>query len=149
MNSATPEILIALDVGDKRVGVAVAHGAIVTPRDTFDRAQGEAEGKILELIAELGATTLVVGMPYGERGERNEQCEKVEAFCRRLERRTQISIVYVDEYASSAEARELLGITGKRASKQIRKGGMIDAQAASILLQSYINSRAQATASGD
>ena len=132
MNNA---VLIGLDVGDVRVGVAVFRAGIVLPKDTYLRAQGEAERKILELIAEISPAQIIVGMPYGENGERTEQSEKTERFCQRLRRRTMVPVITIDEYGSSGAANDLLAHKPTRN----RKGGMIDAQSASIILQSFID----------
>ena len=132
MNST---VLIGLDVGDVRVGVAVYKAGIILPKDTYLRAQGEAERKILELIAEISPAQIVVGMPYGDNGERTEQSEKTERFCQRLRRRTMVPVTTIDEYGSSGAAHDLLAHKPART----RKGGMIDAQSASIILQSFID----------
>ena len=70
--------------------------------------------------------------------DRAEQCEDVERFARRLKRRSSVKIIYVDEHLSSEQAKQRLGIP-EQPSAELRKKGVIDAEAASILLQSYLD----------
>ena len=133
-------LLLALDVGDKRVGVAMAAAGstIATPHATLLRAAGRAEREILALISRHKVERLIVGLPLSDSGEKNEQCLKVESFCRRLQKRIDIEIVFVDEYASSHEAEELLRRAGN-SGKQLKKSGLLDAASAAIILQAYID----------
>lgn len=139
MNFAA-EALLGLDVGDKRVGVAMLSkgGMLATPVGTFLRAGGKAESEILTLISKHSIETVVVGLPLSDDGEKNEQCQKVEAFCRRLGKRIQVRIEFVDEYSSSYDAEEKIRSSGKRA-KALKQKGIIDAAAATIILQTYLD----------
>ncbi|MBX7144272.1 MAG: Holliday junction resolvase RuvX [Oligoflexia bacterium] len=136
-------VYLGLDVGDKRVGVALCDELeiLASPFDTFDRAQGRAEQEILRLIAERRVVGLVVGIPLSEDGSSNEQCLKVENFCRRLKRRLNLDIFFVDEYASSLEAEAKLARSSKQ--KGTRAKAAIDAAAAAIILQEFLNKRRQ------
>ena len=133
--------VLALDVGDKRVGTALLlpNTTFVIPHRCFQRANGQAEREILNIIAERSVKTVVVGMPYGRDGSKNEQCLRTERFCERLSRRASIEIAYVDEHLTSEEARSRLqeagaGPVGREA---------IDCQAACLILEGYLsNSRA-------
>jgi len=131
--------LLGLDVGDKRVGVALGSRVPVSfrPLDTFERTGGHAERDILELIGRHQITELVVGLPLSENGERNEQCAKVEKFCARLVKRCAIKIIYVDEYASTCEATELMALKGRPSAKERAR---LDAVSASLILRSYLES---------
>ena len=139
--------IIGLDVGDARVGIALGDDTVRTasPFKTVSRGNGAAEREILELIQSQAAQKLVVGLPLSEDGAANAQCEKVKAFCRRIERRSSVKIHYVDEYLSSVEAEEKLKDSRPRLKKtqKIRskyEKGLIDAVAASIILQSFLDS---------
>jgi putative holliday junction resolvase len=139
----TEQIILGLDVGDKRVGVAMSRSLSgpVFALPTLLRAQGNAEQEILSLIEKHKATTLVVGLPLGENGEATKQSDKVRSFCRRLERRAAVNIVFVDEYLSSAEALEELNLN--RADEiEARRKGLIDAAAACRILEAYLTGRA-------
>jgi putative Holliday junction resolvase len=134
------EKCIGLDVGEVRVGVSVSNPerTLAVPVGVFERAKGAAERQIIELVERDGVQTLVVGLPLSDDGQENEQCEKVRRFCRRIERRCSVSIEFIDEYLTSVEARQRLKQTGKKETVA-RKKGIIDAVAATILLQAYLD----------
>jgi len=133
--------ILALDVGDRRVGVAVSDLSQRTSRPlaALKRASGEAERGILELIEQLSPVCIVVGVPLNQKGDPTSQSEKTLRFCRRLEKRVSVPIVQVDEYLSSDEAKQRLKIEGVRVD-ELRKTGVIDSYAASIILERYLDS---------
>lgn len=132
--------LVALDVGDKRVGVAVAdaESTMAFPHAVYPRAAGRAEREILSLLEKLTCSLLIVGLPLSEGGKKNEQCHKVERFCERLKKRSKVDVYYVDEYASSAEAESMLRARGRKLVGAGGKG-LIDAASAAIILQRYLD----------
>ncbi len=134
-------MILGLDVGDKRVGLALSDEKekFSYPQGTLLRAGGKAEKEILRLIEDKQIKTLVVGMPLGEHHESNEQCKKIESFARRISKRSQVKLKFVDEYGTSEEAMELLRNRGMR-EKKMKEKGVIDALSASIILQTYIDS---------
>ncbi|MBX7136422.1 MAG: Holliday junction resolvase RuvX [Oligoflexia bacterium] len=134
--------LIGLDIGDKRVGVAIcsAGSFLAVPLTILERAQGRAEDAIVKLVTEHQAQTIVVGLPLDEAGNPTPQSKKIENFCRRLARRVDSKLVYVDEYASSEESREQLAQTRGRSALRAR----VDSYAATLILQSYLDSMGQA-----
>jgi putative holliday junction resolvase len=132
--------IVSLDVGERRVGVArCLEGARhVEPYRAFPRGGGRAEQEIIKLINELPATLLVVGSPLSAAGARTPQCEKIEAFCRRITRRVSIELVYEDEYLSSEEAIEQLNFSPADIQRH-RNSGVIDTVSASIILKRYLS----------
>lgn len=135
-------MILALDIGDKRVGTALSdeHEKFAYPHQTFNRAKGQAEEQILALLKEKNIGTLVVGIPLGEHSEKNEQCLKVESFSRRIIRRYPVTLEFVDEYGSSLEAAERLGYSGRK-QRATRQKGIIDSVSASIILQSFLDKK--------
>ena len=132
--------LLGLDVGDKRVGVAISDGRTAVPVGTFNRAQGEAESKIIQLVGERGVQVVVSGLPLSENGDKNSQCQKVENFCRRLMKRLHgVELAFVDEYLTSVEAEQQLRST--RSGRSRGNKAAIDALSAVIILQDYIHGR--------
>lgn len=134
--------LLGLDIGDKRVGTALVgpDQSFSIPHKTFLRENGVAEREILAIVAERGIEAIVVGMPLNEDGTKSEQCLKVENFCRRLKKRADIDVLFVDEYGTSSEAEAALrstGVSGKRAKKK----GATDAVAAALILQLFLESQ--------
>ena len=123
---------LCLDVGEKRIGTAVGDDAIrlAVPFETI-----EVDGNEIEAIARLAVTesadTIIVGYPRNQSGETTAQTAYVEAFARRL---TDIAeIIFQDESLTSVIAEERLKSYKKPYTK-----GVIDAQAAAIILQDYL-----------
>lgn len=134
-----PQIL-GLDVGKLRVGLAIsdinqkkAEKLKVVPKSNY-----QAEREILDLINKFKIEILVVGLPLNSKQEETEQSQYVRNFIRRIEARTKVKIAYVDEYLSSETAKQNLGI--KIDHKKIREAGIIDQEAARIILQTYLDS---------
>jgi putative Holliday junction resolvase len=139
--------LAGLDVGERRIGVAVsdATGTLARPvgvvrtsgldGDALDRAAAE----IARLAGEDdGLVALVVGLPRRLDGSANDMTSRVEAFARTLGRRTSLPIVLQDERLTSLEAESRLAIREK--DWRVRKR-RLDAAAAAIILQDYLDSR--------
>ena len=136
---------VAIDVGDSRIGIAVcettSHRA--TPFAVFNRAKGEAERRLIQLILSEGTQLLVVGLPLDEDGGETEQSLMTRNFCRRLLQRVQVEIQFIDEYDSSQEAIEWIkGQRLKLSPKELqtlRRSGEIDKHAAAIILKRYLD----------
>lgn len=124
---------LALDVGEKRIGVAVGDDnvRIAVPFDTID-----VDGKELERIARLVITedidTVVVGYPRNQSGEPTAQTQYVENFAKRLEDIAP-SLVFQDESLTSVLAEQQL-----KAHKRPYSKGDIDAHAAALILHDYL-----------
>lgn len=127
---------VALDVGDKRIGVAVASSEvrIAVPFDTIEVDGNEVEA-IARLVIAQAASTIVVGYPRNQAGKPTKQTAAVEEFTQKLTDLTD-KIVFQDESLTSVTAEKQLAATGQPYSK-----ADIDAQAAAIILQDYLESR--------
>jgi putative holliday junction resolvase len=141
-----------LDVGERRIGVAVsdATGTLARPvgvvrtsglnGDALDRAAAEIRRLADE---EDGLVALVIGLPRHLDGSANDMTPRVEAFAQTLGRRTSLPIVLQDERLTSVEAESRLATREK--DWRTRKA-RLDAAAAAIILQDYLDSRPHATA---
>jgi putative Holliday junction resolvase len=125
--------LVSLDVGEKRIGVAVADDSvrIAVPFETVEVNGSELES-IAKIIIDQGAKTLVIGYPRNQQGEATAQTKYVENFAKQLED-MDVKLVFQDESLTSVIAEQRL-IDQKRPYSK----GDIDAQAASIILQDYL-----------
>ena len=125
--------LVCLDVGEKRIGVAVADTAvrIAVAFDTIE-VDGDELKKIAEIVIREGAKTVVLGYPRNQQGETTLQTQYVENFAKQLEDITE-NIVFQDESLTSVIAENRLKAMKKPYSK-----GDIDAQAAAIILEDYM-----------
>ncbi len=128
---------IALDVGEKRIGVAVADTTvrIAIAYDTIE-VDGHEREAIIELVLREGADTLVIGYPRNQAGEPTAQTAYAEAFAKTLQDSVP-HIVFQDESLTSVLAEERLV-----AQKKPYKKGDIDAAAAAIILQDYLEAHA-------
>lgn len=123
---------LALDVGDKRVGLALADSQvkIAMPFEYLERSDKIIE-QITEIILDHGINVVVIGYPRNQSGNPTQQTEAVEAFARELaEIEVDAEMVFQDESLTSVEAERRLG--------RVKDKGMIDAEAASIILQDYL-----------
>ena len=129
--------ILGLDVGDKRIGVALADGLLAIPLTVLNRAGEESDmEKLLALAREHGAERIVVGLPLSMNGNIGRQAEKVLAFSRALARHVDIPVDTWDERLSTVSAERLLLNSGMKREK--RKGKR-DAMAAAIILQAYLD----------
>ena len=124
---------VALDVGEKRIGVALARGdvKIAIAYDTLNVDGGEVQA-IAEIIVREKADVLVVGYPRNQAGEPTKQTEFVERFVEQL-RDIAPKIVFQDESLTSVKAEEILNVRNQPYAK-----GEVDALAASLMLQDYL-----------
>jgi putative Holliday junction resolvase len=145
--------IAGLDVGERRIGIAVsdATGTLARPvgvvrtsgldDDALDRAATE----IARLADEDdGLVALVVGLPRRLDGSANDMTSRVETFAKTLGRRTSLPIVLQDERLTSLEAESRLAIREK--DWRVRKQ-RLDAAAAAIILQDYLDSQPRGSAS--
>ncbi len=142
---AAPEVVLALDFGLRRIGVAVgdtltghAHPlpALAVPRE---RAAGEPEFLALRgVISERGATRLVVGCPYNVDGSESALTARARAFAAELARRFPIPVHAVDERYSSIEAQQRLREQRQSGARRRRvDAGAIDSAAAAVILERW------------
>ena len=103
--------IIAFDIGDKRIGIAVSDPfmQMALPYETYHRKNFKTDIQYLvNLAKQRGATTIVCGLPLNFDGSRSEQTEKTESFINELKLNTDIPIVTEDERFTTMEARRLL-----------------------------------------
>lgn len=124
---------VALDVGERRIGVAVADTSvrIAVPFDTID-VNGDEIARIAAIVIKESASTIVVGYPRNQSGESTAQTAYVEAFAEQL-KDMDASVVFQDESLTSVLAEQQL-----KAQKRPYQKSDIDAYAAAIILQDYL-----------
>jgi putative Holliday junction resolvase len=136
--------IIALDVGDKTIGVALSDDLMFTAQGlmTIERVGIRKDtGKVIDLIRQYNCTTVVVGLPKNLNGTNSIQTEKVYEFKSLLENKmrsmglSQIEIVFQDERFTTLIAEKVLIEADVRREK---RKGVIDKQAAVVILQGYL-----------
>ncbi len=160
--------LMALDVGEARIGVAVcdARGLLASPYTTLHvtRDEGQTWTSIQRLIEETEAEGLVVGLPISMDGQIHGQGQWVQAFVERLKPHIAIPLTFWDERLSTVEARRLLAqrdhpgedewegdgrqrrtVRRRTQTKRRQRGQEIDAYAAAVILQDYLDNLGRKT----
>ncbi len=136
---------IALDVGDKTIGVAISDPLMLTAQglETIERIGIRKDAdKVLKLIKEYECETVVVGLPLNLDGSDSVQTQKVRDFRTMLENKMRstamkgIEVIYQDERFTTKIAESVL--IDADVSRKKRKD-VIDKQAAVIILQSYLD----------
>jgi putative Holliday junction resolvase len=130
---------MALDVGDRRIGVALSDPLqiLASPLQTIARTSDEyALLEIIRLVEKHEVEKLIVGMPYSLDGTIGPQAEKVLLFKDRIVAQLNIEVVLQDERLSSVTADQKLKETRKKSARMRQK---IDAAAAAVILQSYLD----------
>ncbi len=136
--------LIALDVGTKRIGVAKADSKV---RIAIPYSAVEVDGTEFEKIASLARAwdinSFVLGLPRNSQGEETEQSRYVREFAKDLKRAIPgAKICFQDESLTSVEAEKRL----KNRKKGYKKGD-IDSEAATIILQDFLEEKTGKTTS--
>lgn len=138
--------MLALDVGDRRIGVAISDpmGIVARALTVIERKDAETDLQtILKLVEENGVGRIIVGLPRLMGGGFGAQAEKTKAFAERLARLAPVPVETFDERLSSAIAEDLLREAGKTPREiKARRDGV----AAALILQWYLDERSRPSA---
>ena len=132
-------ILLGLDIGDTRIGVAISDelGVAAHPLCTLTRKNRQVDLIVIsDLVSIHEVECVVIGLPISLDGSLGPQAEKVQKFAKRLEGVLDIPIAFQDERFTTAEAEEILRELGKDAREQ---KGIVDEVAAVLILKDYMN----------
>lgn len=131
--------VMALDVGSKRIGIALSDPLKITAQGlmTFNRTTPEEDfAGIWKLIDEHEVSELVVGLPKNMDGSIGFKAEEIQQFIADLTTDRSIDIIWIDERLTTVSAeRALLEADVSRAKRK----KVIDKMAATIILQSYLD----------
>lgn len=139
----SPQLVSALglDVGHKRVGVAGCDGLglMATGLMTLKRSSFEQDvAQLQKLVVERRVQVLVVGLPYSMDGSIGPQAKKVQRYAKGLSQSLELPLEYIDERLTSVQAEQILRDANIAPS---RNKAMIDAIAAAIILQQWLDQR--------
>ena len=130
---------MALDVGDKWIGVALSDpsGILASPLTVIERKGGSGDIKaITDIIEHNQVEQIVVGLPRSMKGTVGKQAEKVYDFVAKLCGYTQVPVEYRDERLTTVLAQRQMKAGGNKKTRgKIRD----DAIAAAFILQSYLD----------
>ena len=133
--------IMGIDYGDARTGVAVSDllcsivgSTCVVPSRNTDKAVSD----IVRMAKENQVGTIVVGLPRNMNGTEGPRAELCREFAARLERETGLEVVLWDERRTTVEAHNILSQHNYHGKK---RKDTVDAVAASLILEGYLNSR--------
>jgi putative Holliday junction resolvase len=143
--------VLGLDVGDRRIGVAISDGLGYTAQPLFTLPRTGRKGDLKKevkwigrLMRKHGATEVVVGNPLHMSGDVSPQAVKVQAFAEALRVELGVTVHLWDERLTSTEANEILDEAGYARGAERRK--VIDQVAAVVILKGWLEARRNAGA---
>ncbi len=133
-------MIMALDLGDARTGVAFSDAAELLAGQAYSITEHNKE-KLLETLCQLAEERrprrIVAGLPINMDGSEGPRAQGARAFAQALEDACGVEVDLWDERMTSVMANRILSDAGKKRGKQRRQ---VDAVAASLILQSYLDS---------
>lgn len=127
---------LGLDVGNRRIGVAVSDTlkVIARPLEVIDRQKKDALQSIRQMIQNQSADEVIVGYPWNADGSAGAQARLVDVFVAQLRATLDVPIHLCDERYSTGEALAIMGAT-RRKDRLTHD----DAIAAAVILQRYLD----------
>src|SRR5437879_6461310 len=145
-NSAAEKKLrrvLALDVGSRRIGLAVSDALGITAQglDTLHRKNKRSDmAELQRIVSTYDIGEIVMGNPLQMSGSEGTQSGKISEFAEQLRHRLGVPVHLWDERLTSAEAHRILDESGQSKDRMQRKG-KVDRIAAVLILQSFMESR--------
>ncbi len=130
---------MGLDVGDRRIGVALsdAGGVLATPFTIIDRSDEQHYiDTIIDIVNQHEVEHIIVGLPISMDGSIGAQAEKTKVFVKSLTSQTRIPVEFRDERLTTFSARRLMQEARTKKSKRKSRD---DAIAAALILQGYLD----------
>ncbi|HEY1116888.1 MAG TPA: Holliday junction resolvase RuvX [Acidimicrobiales bacterium] len=131
---------LALDLGSKRIGIALSAGTLATPYEVLARSgrRRDDHRRIAEHVVEVEAEVVVVGLPLSLDGSVGPAAERVIAECEELADVLDVPVETWDERLSTVTAERSLMEQQMRAQARRR---VVDKVAAAVILQSWLDAR--------
>ncbi len=128
--------LMALDIGERRIGIAISQSRILATPYTVLRRQSKKKdfARLKAVIADLSIERIIIGLPYSLSGEERmgPQARRIKRYGEALAETVAVPIEYFDESYSTVDAESYLAGTAQ-------KNVAIDAAAAAVILQRYLD----------
>lgn len=135
--------ILALDVGERRVGVAISDptGTLARPLRTLMRGSRDEDfAAIVALVARHDVGLVVVGQPISLDGTQGPQARRVARYVEALASELSVPVVMWDERYTTVAAEDILRQSrGRQERRRARDTGELDAIAAAVILQSYLD----------
>ena len=139
--SNPPGRVLGLDVGSRRIGLAVSDPLGITAQglDTLERRNNRYDFQYLrDVVRKYEVKEIVVGLPLRMSGEEGIQADRMHGFAEELRKRFGLPVHLWDERLTSAEANRLLRETDLSIEK---RGKAVDRMAAVLILQGWMGNR--------
>ena len=130
-------MLMAIDYGSRRIGIAISDSGVLATPHCVLRNDGDVVERLADLARQLGADTIVLGIPRRPHSDRHEKTFR--DLAERLRQKTCKEVVLWDEALTTAEAADRL----REAGRKRRDTKDIDMHAAAVILQSYLDANAR------
>lgn len=135
--------ILCLDIGTKRIGVAISDesGVLAQAKEVIERTDdSKAITRVMELSDEFKVGLVVVGLPVNMNGTMGIRAKDSSCFAEKIKKKTNLSVKMWDERLSTKEVEKVL-IKASVSRKKRKK--VIDKLAAQIILQGYLDSKGQ------
>lgn len=133
------ERLLGLDIGSRRIGVAVSDelGTIASPVGMIDQRK-DVVAQLRQMVETYRPARLIVGLPVGLSGREGPQAAEVRAVAEELAEIVDLPLEYWDERLTTSIAERSLIAQGTRRDKRKDR---VDAVAAAVILQGYLDNQ--------
>ena len=136
--------MLAVDSGERRVGLAISDETRLLARPLVVLRRDTTTGHLIQQLAAIvereGVGQLVVGLPLNVDGSEGRQARRARAFADLLARTLPAPVALWDERLSTREAEEVVRQQG-RSTRRVRVRGELDAVAAAVFLQQYLDAQ--------
>jgi len=133
-------IVLGLDVGNKRIGVAIsdAENILATPLATIERTDEDETvlKAITDIVRDRRVERIIAGLPYSLNGTIGPQAARTLSFIEKLSGNVDVPVETRDERMSTVAAQQMLRQSGKNS---LQMKGKIDSAAAAYILQGYLD----------
>lgn len=130
---------LGLDIGDKRIGVALSDpgGILASPLAIIDCRDDATDVEVIvNIVSQQQVGQIIVGLPRSMDGSIGRQAEKVKSFVQKLSSHTEVPVEFRDERLTTVLAKRLMRSVGKKKSRSKARD---DAVAAALILQAYLD----------
>jgi putative Holliday junction resolvase len=137
---------LGIDYGSVRIGISLSDplNIFAQPHNTLTNDRN-AIGTIAQLVESNRITFIVIGMPLNLKGEKGGKAKEVEEFIERLHGATNATIIPWDERFTTTMAHQASISMGTKKSSRRKEKHKIDSLAATLLLQSFLDSQKRTT----
>ncbi len=141
MSTTHRQRVLALDVGERRIGVAISDelGTLARPLEIIDRRRINAYDRLAEIVSFHQVSKILVGLPKNMDGSEGRQARLTREFVRQLEAVLPgVEFQFWDERLTTRQAR---GLSLETRSRKQRQQEALDALSACFILQSFLDSQ--------